>query len=102
MLSYHKINNTIEHNIVALVIMSSDDSMPKYYRCESNGCHTIGPYINRCHYENVLSINLSRSNTDIEEESLEEMIIERSTCVYGSNDIHILKAGDTVMNIENV
>ena len=68
--------------------------MPKYYRCEADGCRTIGPYINSCHCEKK-SINLNRSNNDIEKESLEETVVE-------SNDIRILKVGDTVMNIENV
>ena len=48
------------------------------------------------------SINLNRSNNDIEEESLKETVIERNAYIYDSNDIHILKIGDTVMNIENV
>ena len=62
--------------------MSSDDNVPIYYRCEADGCHTIGRYMNRCHYESFFSINLNRSNNDIEEESLEEMVIERNTCIY--------------------
>ena len=100
--SYHKIKNKIEQNRVVLVFMSSDDSIPEYYRYEADACHTIGPYTNRCYCESFFSINLNRSNNDIKEESLEETVIERNTCIYDSNDIRILKVGDTVMNIENV
>ena len=56
----------------------------------------------KCHCEGYFSIYLNRSNSDIEEESLEEMVVERNTCIYDSNDIHILKVGDTVMHIETV
>ena len=100
--SYHKINNKIEQNRVVLVIMSSYDSMPEYHRHEADRCHTIGSYMNRCHCESFFSINLNRSNHDIEEESLEETVIESNTCIYDSNDISILQIGDTVMNIGNV
>ena len=30
------------------------------------------------------------------------MVIERNTCIYDSNNINILKVGDTIMNIENM
>ena len=100
--SFHKINNNFEKNRVVLVIMIIEYSMPEYYRCEADGCYTIGPYINRCNCEGFFSINLNRSNNDIEEKSSEETVIERNTCIYDSNDILIFKFGDTVMNIENV
>ena len=45
---------------------------------------------------------MNRSNYDIEEESLEERIIERNTCIYDSNDTHILNIRYTVMNIDDV
>ena len=89
---YHKINNKREQNRVVLVIMSSDDSMPKYYRCEADGYHMIGSYMNMCHCEGFFFINLNRSYNDIEEESSEETFIERHTCIYDSNDIRIQKA----------
>ena len=82
--------------------MNSDDSMPEYYRCEADGCHTIGPYMNTCHCKGVFSIILKRSNNDIEEDSLEELVIERNICIYDSNGIRMLKVGDKVMNIDNV
>ena len=98
----HKINKKIEQNRFILVIMSSNDSIPEYYRCESDGCHTIGLYMTKCHCEGFFSNDLNRNNNDIEEESLEETDIERNTYIYDSNDIHIIKVRDTVMNIENV
>ena len=82
--------------------MSSDDSMTEYYRCEADGCHMIGPYMTKCHCESFFSIDLNRIHNDIKEESLKETVIERNTYIYDSNNIHILKVGDTVMNIENV
>ena len=48
------------------------------------------------------STDLSKSNNDIEEESLEETIPERNRCVYGSNDTRLLKVSDIVINIESV
>ena len=33
---------------------------------------------------------------------MEETVIERNRCVYDSNDTHLLKVGNTVINIENV
>ena len=33
---------------------------------------------------------------------MEEHVIERSTCIYDSNDIHILNVGNEVMNIDNM
>ena len=68
--SSHKINNKREQNRVVLVIMSIDDSMPEYCRCEADGCHTIGPNMNKCHCEGYFFIDLNRSNNDIEEEIL--------------------------------
>ena len=50
----------------------------------------------------IFSINVNRSNYDIEVESLEERAIERNTCIYDSNDIHILNVGNIVMNIDKV
>ena len=61
----------------------------------------IGPYMTKCHCEGFFSINVNRSNYDIEEESLEECVIERNTYIYDSNDIHELNVGDTVINIDN-
>ena len=55
-----------------------------------------------CHRECLFFNNLNRSNNDTEEEILEDTVIESNTRIYDSNDIHILKSGDTVMNIENV
>ena len=49
--SSRRSNNKIEQNRFILVNMSSDDSMRKYYRCESDGCDTIDRYMNRCHCE---------------------------------------------------
>ena len=71
--------------------MSSDDNIPKYYRCEADGCHTISPYTTKCHCEGYFSIDLNRSNNDIKEESLEEIVVRRNTCIYDSNDDHILR-----------
>ena len=48
------------------------------------------------------SIDLNRSNNDIGEEILEETAIERNARIYGSNNINILKVGDTVISIENM
>ena len=48
------------------------------------------------------SIDSNRSNNGIKEESSEETVIEKNTCIYDSNDMHILIVGDTVMNIGNV
>ena len=45
---------------------------------------------------------MNRSNNNINEGKLEETIIERNTCIYDLNDTHILKVGNTVINIENV
>ena len=76
--------------------------MPEYYCCEADRCHTIGLYMNKCHCEVFFSIDLNRSNNDTEEKILEEMVIKTNTYIYDSNGTHILKVGETVMNIENV
>ena len=82
--------------------MSSNNSMPAYYRCEADGCHTIGPYMNRYYCKDFFSIDLKRIDNAIKEESLEEMVIKKNKYIYDSNNIHIIKVEDTVMNIENL
>ena len=49
-----------EQNRVLLVIMSSNDSMPKYCGCEADGCHRIGSYMNKYYCESFLSIDLNK------------------------------------------
>ena len=81
--------------------MSSDNSMPKYCSCEADVCHMIGSYMTKYYCEDLFSINVNRTNSDIEEESLEKHIMEKNTCIYDSNYIHILNVADT-MNIDNM
>ena len=82
--------------------MCIDDSMLEYCHCEADRYNMIGPYMNKCHSEVLFSIDLSRSNNNVKEESLEETVIESNTYIYDSNDTHILTVGNTVMSIGNV
>ena len=84
------------------MITNSDDSILDYSSFEADECTTTSPYMNTCCCESFFIIDLKKSNNDIEEEILEENIIDRNVCVYDLNDTHLIKVGDTLMNIENM
>ena len=56
--SSHKIDNKREQNRVVVLIMTNDDNMTDYCRCEADRCNIIVSYTNKYYYEGFSSMEI--------------------------------------------